>query len=127
MNVWRIHIMKNKTTPTNYVIVVDYDENNPYLEDNYLLGWNNKYDWYDTDTCGYEIMTPKGNIKKCKYSLLIDIDRWVSVYVGTEVKDCIDYCKGGNEEGYNCTVCKLEKDSDGEWIVVPVTTTTTTD
>jgi hypothetical protein len=38
----------------------------------------------------------------------------------TEVKDCIDYCKGGNDEGYNCTLCKLEKNSDGEWIVVPV-------
>lgn len=116
--------MKNNSSKTNYVIVVDYDENNPYLEDNYLLGWSNKYDWYDCDTTGDEIMTPKGNIKKCKYSLLIDIDRWVSVYVGTEIKDCLDYCKGGNEEGYDCTVCKLEKDSDGEWIVVPVHTYT---
>ena len=31
-----------------------------------------------------------------------------------------DYSDSGNDEGYNCTVCKIEKDSDGEWIVVPV-------
>jgi hypothetical protein len=112
--------MKNNLSKTNYVIVVDFDPSNNFLDDQYLLGWNNLYDWYDCDTVGIEIITPKGNIKKCKYSFLIDIDRWTSVYVGTEIKDCIDYCKGGNEEGYKCTLCKLEKNSDGEWIVVPV-------
>lgn len=109
-----------KTYPTNFVIVVDFNPSNNFLEDQYLLGWSNLYDWYDSNTTGDEIITPKGNIKKCKYGLLINIDRWISVYAGTEIKDCIDYCEGANKEGIKCTVCKLEKNSDEEWIVVPV-------
>jgi hypothetical protein len=104
---------------TNFVVVVDFNPDNNYLEDQYLLGWNNKYDWFDCDTCGFEILTPTSRVKKNKFGL-IDIDRWVSVYVGEEQKDCRSYSDDGNEEGYNCTVCRLEIDSSGEWIVIPV-------
>jgi hypothetical protein len=97
---------------TNYVIVVDYVEGQT-LEDCFLLGWNDKYDWFDCDTCGWEILTKTGRVKKNKYGLLLDIDRWVSVYV-TDVDDTNyrSYCDDGNREGYDCTVCKLEKDGD---------------
>lgn len=112
--------MKVEKKVTNFVVVVDFDSRNNYLEDQYLLGWNNEYDWFDCDTCGGEILTPTGRVKKCKCGLLIDIDRWVAVYVGNEQKDCQDYSDMGNREGYNCTVCRLEKNSDNDWIVIPV-------
>ena len=113
-----------KTYPTNFVIVVDFDPSNTYLSDQFLLGWNNKYDWFDCDTCGDEIITPKNRIKRNKINLLIDIDRWVSIYVSDDEANLKDYSDDGNKEGYDCTVCKLEKDSDGEWIVVPIQTET---
>ena len=112
---------KPKTNPTNYVVVVDYDSRDQYLEDQYLLGWNNKYDWFDHDTCGDEILTKSGRVKRNKYGL-IDINRWVSVYVGENQSDVQSYSDDGNREGYDCTVCRIEKDSDGELIVVPVQT-----
>ena len=111
-------MVKTKLETTNYVVVVDYKEGQT-LSDCWLLGWNNKYDWFDCDTCGDEIITPTGRIKKCKYGLLIDIDRWVSVYVGNEISDCQSYCDDGNKEGYNCTICKLEKNGD-DWNLIPV-------
>jgi hypothetical protein len=104
---------------TNYVVVVDFEEG-MCLTDAYLLGWDNKYDWYTADIDACDIMTPKGNIKKCHYGILIEVDRWNTAYVGHEQKDCIDACDGANQEGYNCTVCKLEKDAEGEWILIPV-------
>lgn len=109
-----------KTHPTNYIIVVDYDKNYQYLDDQSLLGWNNKYDWFDHDTCGFEILTKTGRIKRNKYGL-IDINRWVSVYVGEKQSDVQSYSDDGNKEGYDCTVCRIEKDSNGDLIVVPVT------
>ena len=111
--------MKVEKKVTNFVVVVDFNTNNNYLEDQYLLGWNSKYDWFDCDTCGDEIITPKGRIKK-NNGIVIDIDRWVGVYVSETEKWSRECSDNGNKEGYNCTVCKLEKDSDGEWIVIPV-------
>lgn len=102
---------------TNYVIVVDYVEGQT-LEECFLLGWNNKYDWFDTDTCGWEILTKTGRVKKNKFGL-IEIDRWVSVYVGETEDYCRSYSDSGNTEGYDCTVCRLEK-KDDEWLLIPV-------
>jgi hypothetical protein len=107
-----------KTYPTNFVIVVDFDPSNNYLSDQFLLGWNNKYDWFDTDTCGWEILTKTGRVKKNNFGL-IEIDRWVSVYVGEDINSCKDCSDSGNKEGYDCTVCKLEK-KDDEWMLIPV-------
>jgi hypothetical protein len=106
---------------TNYVIVVDFDEDNNLLDDQYLLGWNSLYDWFDTDTVGDEIIETDGSIKQNEFGL-IEIDRWTMIYGSDEsgLSDLRDHCKSGNEEDYNCVVCRLEKDSDGEWIVVPV-------
>ena len=50
---------------------------------------------------------------------MIDIDKWVSVYVGEEQKDCQDYSDDGNKEGYDCTVCKIEKVND-RLVLIPV-------
>lgn len=97
---------------TNYVIVIDYEEGQ-MLSDCYLLGWNNKYDWFDCDTCGWEIVTKTGRVKKNRYGLLLEINRDVSIYV-TDVddKNYRSYCDDANREGYDCTVCQLEKDGD---------------
>ena len=103
---------------TNYVVVVNYVEGQ-YLSDCFLLGWNNKFDWYDTDTCGFEILTKTGRVKKNEYGLLIHIDRWTAVYVGEQESDCRSYSDDANKEGYDCTVCKLEKVDDG-YRLIPV-------
>ena len=104
---------------TNYVIVVDFNEDNNFLDDNFLLGWNNLYDWFDCDTIGDEIIETDGSIKQNEWGL-IDITRWVSIYVGEDIGDLTDHCSSANSEGYNCTVCKIEKDADDNWIVIPI-------
>ena len=109
--------MRTELKQTNYVVVVDYREGQT-LEDCWLLGWNNKYDWYDCDTCGDEILTPTGRVKK-NNGIVIDIDRWVGVYVSETEEWCRECSNDGNKEGYDCTVCKLEKSSDG-WLLVPI-------
>ena len=109
--------MKTNLKKTNYVVVVDYEEGQT-LEECFLLGWDCKYDWFDGDTCGDEILTPTGRVKKNKWNL-IDINNDVAVYVGETVDGCKDYADSGNREGYNCTVCKVEKDGD-DWMLIPV-------
>jgi hypothetical protein len=109
--------MKVEKKVTNYVVVVDYVKGQT-LSDCWLLGWNNKYDWFDCDTCGDEILTSTGRVKKNKYGL-IDIDRWVSVYVSDTEEWCRECSNDGNKEGYDCTVCKLEKNGD-DWNLIPV-------
>ena len=104
---------------TNFVIVVDYDEDNNLLEDQCLLGWNDNYDWFDCDTVGDEIILPDNTIKDNKFGL-IEIDRWTMIYVGETVNECNDTCKSANEEGFECTVCQLVLDNEGQWTVVPV-------
>ena len=112
--------MSNKSNlkSTNYVIVVDFNPNDTYLESQCLLGWDNDTDWFDHYTDGDEIITPKNNIKKNKWGL-IHIGS-IGLYVGETQSDVQSYSDDGNKEGYDCTVCRLEKDSNDEWIVVPV-------
>ena len=109
--------MKTNLKKTNYVVVVDYEEGQ-YLEDCCLLGWNCKYDWFDCDTCGWEILTPTGRVKKNTWGL-ININKDVAIYVGETADSCKDYADSGNRESYDCTVCKLEKDGD-DWMLIPV-------
>ena len=113
--------MSNKSNlrPTNFVIVTDYKYSKTnYLDQQTLLGWDNDTDWFDHYTTGDEIITPKNNIKKNKYGLIHIGD--IGLYVGEEPSDVQSYSDDGNREGYDCTVCRLERDSEGEWIVVPV-------
>jgi hypothetical protein len=102
---------------TNYVVVVDYIEGQT-LSECWLLGWSNKYDWFDCETGGDEIMTLTGRVKKNEWGL-IHINNDVAVYVGDEISSCKSYCDDGNREGYDCTVCKLEKCED-DWNLIPV-------
>jgi hypothetical protein len=110
--------MKTELKPTNYVIVVDYVDGQT-LSDCWLLGWSNKEDWFNCDTYGFEILTKTGRVKKNKYGLLLEIDKWVSVYVSDEQKTLESYCDDGNGEGYDCTVCKLEREDD-DYKLIPV-------
>ena len=90
------------------------------IQPSVTLGWNGLYDWYDCDTIGDDIINTDGSIKENDWGLL-EIARWVSIYVSEDdVADLKDRADGGNSEGYNCTVCKIEKDGDDNWIVVPV-------
>ena len=102
---------------TNFVVCSDANEvkDGMYLEQICLLGWDNKYDWFATDIDACDILTTKGNIKKCKYGLLISITRTVAAYVGHEQTDCQSYCDDANKEGYDCCVCRLEQDATGDW------------
>jgi hypothetical protein len=104
---------------TKYVIVVDYSEDNNLLTDNYLLGWNNLHDWFDTDTIGSDIIETDG-IKQNEFGS-VDITRWVSIYTSDSVSGLIDHTSSANLEGYDCTICRIEKDAYGNWIINKVT------
>ena len=102
---------------TNYVIVVDYEEGQT-LDTCCLLGWNNREDWFSTDTYGFEILNDNGSVKQNDFGL-IEIDVRVSVYVGETEDDCRSYSDDGNREGYDCTVCKLVETPVG-YDIIPV-------
>ena len=108
--------MNSELKKTNYVVVVDYEEGQT-LDTCCLLGWNNKYDWFDTDTYGFEILNNDDSIKERDYCC-IEIDKWVGVYVGETVEECKDYSDDADREGYNCTICRLEKVDEG-WNLIP--------
>ena len=112
--------MKKELKKTNYVVVAYYD-NEEYLDECCLLGWNGREDYYCTDYYGDDIITPKGNIKKNDRGL-IWTSTHTSVYVGETFEDCEDQAKWGNREGLECVVCRLEKDADDNWKVIPVIT-----
>ena len=109
---------KPELRPTNFVIVVDFDPDNVYLKNQSLLGWDNDTDWLDPYTYGDKIITPKNNIKRNRRGL-IQVGK-VGLYVGEKQSNVKLYSDDGNDEGYNCTICKLERNSDDDWIVVPV-------
>ena len=110
--------MKKELRKTNYVIVANYD-NEQFLDECCLLGWNNRHDWFDTDYMGYEILTSTGKVKNNKNGL-IKTSSDTSVYVGETFDDCKLYMEMGNREGLNCRVCKLEKDQFGEIKVISI-------
>lgn len=104
--------------PTNYVIVTDY-AGEEFLPEVYLLGWDNNEDWYTVDIDGADIMTPSGSVKKNSWGL-IDVAKMISAYVGETIEDCTDYANGARDEGYDCTICRLEKDNEGNIKLIPV-------
>jgi hypothetical protein len=103
-------------TKTNYVIVIGFDPSNNYLENQLLVGWDNKSDYY-TEVEGSDILTPTGRLKKTNGVGCIKVDRWIGCYVDSDLKWITEFCKSS---GYNnCIVCRLEKNIDNEIIVVP--------
>ena len=110
--------MKKDLKKTNYVIVAQYD-GEQFLDECVLLGWSCRDDWYSTDYMGYEITTPRNNIKKNNQGT-IWMSSMESVSVGETFEDCKETCELANREGYECRICKLEKDEFNNWLVLPV-------
>lgn len=113
--------MANNLETTNYVVCscASDVEDGMCLDEIWLLGWDNRHDWFTTDIDSCDIMTPKGNIKKCQYGFMIQTSRHESAYVGNTQANCQSYCDDANREGYDCCVCRLEKVND-EWLVYKV-------
>ncbi len=107
-----------KTNQTNYVIVIGFDSSNNYLEDQLLIGWNIRSDWY-TKVEGFDLLTPTGRLKK-RNGCCINTDSCISCYVDDDLNWMTKVCESSKREGYNCIVCRLEKNTDNEIIVVPV-------
>jgi hypothetical protein len=103
---------------TYFTIVVDFNPNDNYLEDQILLGWDNDTDWFDHHTTGDEILTSNNTIKNIECGVIHIGD--IGVYVSETQSYNQVHCELGNREGYDCTLCRLEKDSNEDWIVVPV-------
>ena len=99
-----------------YVAVYDYSGDYAYLEDEYILGWSNRSDWY-TDICGDEILTPSGNLKKSTTDF-IQVGRGDGALVSRDFAYVKEYAAGAIEEGDNLTVCELKKDDEDAWILV---------
>ena len=108
-----------KTNQTNYVIVIDFDPSDNYLENQLLVGWDNKTDWY-TEVDGCDLLTPTGRLKKTDGVCCINVDRWIGCYVDDDLKWMTQTCESSKDEGYDCILCRLEKNTDNELIVVPV-------
>ena len=105
---------------TNFVISTSATETEDgmYLEELWLLGWDNNTDWF-TDIDSQDIMTAKGNVKKNKWGL-IETSRHEAAYVGTELKEVESHCKSAIDEGYDCCICRLDKDAAGDVVVYKV-------
>lgn len=106
---------------TLYAIVVEPRDDNKYLEDQYLLGWDNESDWFDANIFGHNIIDNDGNIMDNQHGL-IEIDYYTFAYASDNIDDLKKCCESANEEGIDCVVCKIEKDNDGQYIIVPVVT-----
>ena len=98
---------------TNFVISSNAaeTEDGMYLDELWLLGWDNNTDWF-CDIDSQDIMTPKGRVKKHESSI-IHTSSHEAAYVGFEQKDCQSYCDDAIKEGYDCCICRLEKDDTG--------------
>lgn len=101
--------MKN----TNFVISTNAaeTEDGMYLDELWLLGWDNNTDWF-CDIDSQDILTSTGNVKKNQFGL-IHISRHEAAYVGADLKDVEKAYKEAIDEGYNCCICRLEKDDVG--------------
>lgn len=112
--------MATELKTTNYVVSTSADiEDGTYLDELWLLGWDSNTDWF-TEIDAQDIITPKGNVKKCQYGFMIQVNRHESVYVGHEQKNCQSYCDDAIKEGYECCVCRIEKDANGDLVIYKV-------
>ena len=99
---------------TNFVISSNAaeTEDGMYLDELWLLGWDNNTDWF-CDIDSQDIMTPKGNVKKCQYGSMIQTSSHECAYVGNTEEDCKKAYEEALNEGYDCCICRLEKDDAG--------------
>ena len=99
-----------------YVAVEDY-EGEDYLDNVFVLGWNNYEDWFDYEA-GDELLTKNNNLKKHSNGLVF-IGK-VGIYIEENKNHIEDYAESARREGYNFTTCELFKDDNGEWKVKKV-------
>lgn len=104
---------KSNLKQTNFVISSNAaeTEDGMYLDELWLLGWDNNTDWF-CDIDSQDIMTPTGRVKKHEFGI-IHTSSHEAAYVGFEQKDCQSYCDDAIKEGYDCCICRLEKDDTG--------------
>lgn len=112
--------MATELSKTNFVISTNAAETKDgmYLDELWLLGWDNNTDWF-CEIDSQDIMTPAGRVKKNEFGL-IHTSRHEAAYVGFELKDCQSYCDDAIKEGYDCCICRLEKNTDGDVVVYRV-------
>ena len=98
---------------TNFVISSNAaeTEDGMYLDELWLLGWDSNTDWF-CDINSQDIMTPSGRVKKNKFGI-IHASSHEAAYVGFEQKNCQYHCDDAIKEGYDCCICRLEKDDVG--------------
>jgi hypothetical protein len=98
---------------TNFVVCscASEVEDGMYLDELWLLGWDNNTDWF-CNIDSQDIMTPTGRVKKNEFGI-IHTSSHEAAYVGFEQKDCQSYCGDAIKEGYDCCICRLEKDDVG--------------
>ena len=110
----------NNLKNTNFVISTNAaeTEDGMYLDELWLLGWDNNTDWF-CDIDSQDIMTPSGRVKKHQFGM-IDVSRHETAYVGTELEDVEKAYKEAIDEGYDCCICRLEKDSENNIIIKKV-------
>lgn len=100
-----------------YVVALDFKEV-ICLEDADLLGWDNQIDWY-TEVYGGDIMTDDGKVKSVPNGYgTIEVSRLISAYVDATADGLNDVVEGASLEGYDCTICRIETNADGELILV---------
>lgn len=104
--------MATELKKVNYVISTNAHETEDgmYLDELWLLGWDNDTDWF-CDIDSQDIMTKTGRVKKHEWGM-IHVNRHETAYVGTDLEDVEDYCQSAIDEGYDCCICRLEKDPE---------------
>lgn len=102
----------NNLKNTNFVISTNAaeTEDGMYLNELWLLGWDSDTDWF-CDIDSQDIMTPLGNVKKNQFGL-IHTSRHETAYVGEDLEDVEKICKEVLNAGYDCCICRLEKDPE---------------
>lgn len=102
---------------TNYVISTNAEETEDGmpLDHLWLLGWDSDEDWY-ADIDSQDIITADGDVKTNDRGM-IEISNTETVYAESTPDDLISTCELARKEGYDCCVCKLEKDTDGNIVV----------
>ena len=105
--------MATEKKVVNFVISTNAaeTEDGMYLDELWLLGWDNDTDWF-CDINSQDIMTPTGRVKKHEWGM-IHVNRHDTAYVGTDIEDVEKAYKEALEEGYDCCICRLEKDDTG--------------
>jgi hypothetical protein len=95
---------------TNYAVAVCFDERD-IPDDTILLGWNNRYDWFDTDYTLNDALDDDGNLPDTEFGLL-NVSKDTALYVGETADDVKGYADSANKEGIEAVVVKIEITED---------------